>query len=130
MTKLDIVSSNNPLGSDHVSLQKSISLGRGKGSTLIMISNMPVDDPVAGPNITCNTNSGDRLSISCNGKFSSVGPSSVRDVRMLGKTDTATLCNAHTTGNIVVIAAGSKTNTPGNVNISCDNGFDVSSIVE
>lgn len=37
-----------------------------------------------------------------------VGPGSVRSVRMLGSTSTTTVCNSHTTGNIMLIAAGSK----------------------
>lgn len=36
----------------------------------------------------------------------SVGPGSVRSVRVLGSTSTATVCNAGNTGNIVLVAAG------------------------
>lgn len=35
-----------------------------------------------------------------------LGPGSMRSVRVLGSTSTATVCNAHNTGNIVVVAAG------------------------
>ncbi len=35
-----------------------------------------------------------------------VGPSSVAGVRILGSTSTATVCNSHTSGNIILVAAG------------------------
>lgn len=41
-----------------------------------------------------------------NNSLRSLGPSSVRSVRMLGSTSTATICNSHNTGNILLIAAG------------------------
>lgn len=43
--------------------------------------------------------------IRCNSAVS-VGPSSVRSVRILGSTSSATVCNAGKTGNMVVVSAG------------------------
>lgn len=49
--------------------------------------------------------SGIRMS---SGSLSQLRPSSVRDFSVLGSTATATLCNTHNTGNMVLIAAGRK----------------------
>lgn len=40
------------------------------------------------------------------GKLGSLGPSSVRSVRVLGSNSTTTVCNSHTTGKIILVAAG------------------------
>lgn len=37
-----------------------------------------------------------------------IGPSSVRDISMLGSTSSATVCNSTKTGNMIVVAAGHK----------------------
>lgn len=37
-----------------------------------------------------------------------ISPTSVRSVRILGSTSTTTVCNSHTTGNIMLIAAGNN----------------------
>lgn len=50
----------------------------------------------------------------------SFGPTSTRSVRVLGSTSTTTVCNSHTTGNIVVIAAGGNAGNP--VGIGMDMG--------
>lgn len=42
-----------------------------------------------------------------------LGVGSVRDVAMLGSTATSSICNSHTTGNIVLIGAGSNGNLRG-----------------
>lgn len=52
----------------------------------------------------------------------SVGPSSVRDVSILGNPGTTTLCNSHTNGNIVLVAAGGN-DGGSNFKVHCDNGF-------
>lgn len=54
--------------------------------------------------------------------LSSLGPSSVRDVSMLGSNTTTTICNTHTTGKIVLIRAGHTTNGRG-VSIGCEKRF-------
>lgn len=41
--------------------------------------------------------------------FRALGPSSVRDMGILGSTSSTTVCNSHTTGNIVLVAAGGNT---------------------
>lgn len=55
--------------------------------------------------------------------FNHLGPSSVRDVSMLGSTST-TVCNTHTTGNIVLIAAGH--NGTNGIRIGCSNAMSFS----
>lgn len=71
-----------------------------KGSPLVVVSNFPIGSPNSlSDNGRCSKNGG-------SGVLTSVGPGSVRSVRILGSTDSATVCNTHTNGNIVVIAAG------------------------
>lgn len=78
------------------------------GSPLVVISKFPMDG-TNGIDINCG-DSGNAAS----GVLTSVGPGSVRSVRMLGSTDSATVCNTHTNDNIVVVAAGQKgRNGPG-----------------
>lgn len=66
----------------------------------------------------------------CRSTVTNLGPTSVRDVAMLGSTTTATVCNTHTTGNIVIVAAGGNgTNGPRvafSAGLSCSPGFSVS----
>lgn len=50
-----------------------------------------------------------------------IGSGSVRSVRMLGSTTTATVCNSQNTGNIVVIAAGGKGGKKLGFSIRCRN---------
>lgn len=58
--------------------------------------------------------------------FSRVSPSRVRDVSMLGSTSTATICNMHKTGKIVLIAAGH--NGSNGTGISFSNRFNVARV--
>lgn len=51
----------------------------------------------------------------CSKRVASVGPGSVRRVSMLGSTDSATICNTGTTGNIILVAAGGKADSAGPV---------------
>lgn len=52
-------------------------------------------------------------------KFGTIGLGSITSVRILGSTSTATLCNSHNSGNIIIVAAGGN---GGNRNgISCSN---------
>lgn len=48
-----------------------------------------------------------------------LSPGAVRDIAILGSTTTSTVCNTHTTGNIVIIGAGHK--APNGVDVSCGN---------
>lgn len=75
--------SNGPNDSPGVILHNNTSVGGGLRKPLIIISNLIHS-------------------------VSSVGPSSVRSVRILGSTTSATVCNTHTGGNMVLIAAGGK----------------------
>lgn len=87
------------------------------GGPLCVISNIPVGGS--------HLNSG---SISFNDNTNSVGPRSVRSMAMLGNTSTATLCNSHTTGNIVVVAAGGPRNS-GGTSVACSNSLAFASIL-
>lgn len=55
--------------------------------------------------------------------FSSVTPTSVRSVRILGSTSSATVCNSRNTGKMVVVAAGG--NTRNGAGFSCGNCFNI-----
>lgn len=54
--------------------------------------------------------------------LSVMGPRSVRSVDMLGSTTSTTVCNTHTTNNMVIIAAGHPGNTTG-FSLGCGGGF-------
>lgn len=51
--------------------------------------------------------------------FSGLSPGDVRSVSFLGSTTSSTVCNSHTTCNMILIAAGRKGDS--GVGISCDN---------
>lgn len=54
-----------------------------------------------------------------------VGVGSVRDVSILGSTTSSTICNSHTTGNIVLVAAGNNSGRTGS-GIACGNSCTLS----
>lgn len=81
---------NRPNSAPAVHVHNFGSVGT-KGSPLVILSNSP-----------------------CNNSLGSVGPTSMRDVAMLGSTSSATLCNTHNNGNIVLVAAGDKRGNAGN----------------
>lgn len=74
----------------HVHNNGSVS---NNGRPLCVVSNVPI----------CPDTSTDRATLD---PLGSVPASSVRSVRILGSTSSATVCNSHNTGNIVVMAAG------------------------
>lgn len=78
------------------------------GRPLCIVSNIPVLGSAS--RRTCSTVN---KATGTNGhskksNVSGLGPRSVRDVDVLGKTPTTTLCNDRTTGKIVLVAAGGK----------------------
>lgn len=73
------------------------------GRPLMMMSKIPIVVGVAGSRMS----DGCKNRQSNNSTVSAVGPSSVTRVALLGNTSTTTLCNTMTTGNTVVVAAGS-----------------------
>lgn len=78
------------------------------GRPLCMVSNIPVLGDSARSASAMVNNGCSKLGHSTNSKVSGLGPSSVRDVGVLGNSSTTTLCNSRTTGNIVLVAAGGK----------------------
>lgn len=78
------------------------------GRPLCIVSNIPVLGVAARSATAIVKNRGSKIGRSSNSNISGLGPSSVRDVDVLGNTSTTTLCNSRTTGNIVLVAAGSK----------------------
>lgn len=95
-TNIAVLSADTgPNRSIRIHIHNGHSLGTA-GSPLCIISNVPVI-------ITL-----DRLD-----------PSSVRSIRILGSTSTATVCKSHNTGNIVLMAAGGKGRN--GIRISCGN---------
>lgn len=93
---------NNSTG---ISVHNDHSVDKG-GRPLCIVSNMPVlGDDGRRTSATVN-NATSTNGHSNNSNVSGLGPSSVRDVDVLGKTSTTTLCNSRTTGNIVLVAAG------------------------
>lgn len=87
---------------------------------LCVISNVPfADDKVPKAN-------GSNV-VRATGPLSAVGPSSVRSVRVLGSTSTATVCKSHNTGNIMLVAAGHNTGKGSGVDF--DTGFKVSGMI-
>lgn len=109
-------SDGNPNNSSGVRLHNTGSMAN-LGRPLVIISNIPVSGfaktdggSVSGP------------ALSVNGKLSSVGTRSVRSVSILGNTSTTTLCNSHTNGNIVLVAAGGKAGHR-NLNVAVSNSI-------
>lgn len=100
------------------------------GSPLFIMSNIPVDGggrrsaqdfakhrSCGGPGFASN-----RTRMSCKGTTKRVGRRSVRDISVLGNPGTSTLCNTHTTGKIVLVAAGDK-GKRGKLKIACDSAI-------
>lgn len=56
--------------------------------------------------------------------FHGLSPSSVRSVSVLGSTSTATICNSHTSGNVIRMIAGD--NGTNEVDVSCSFGVSFS----
>lgn len=54
--------------------------------------------------------------------LSLLGPRSVRDMSMLGSTTSTSVCNTHTTFNIMLVAAGGKGGRRG-IRVGCGGGF-------
>lgn len=84
---------NSPATKDAVHIHNNTSLGTD-GSPLVILSNIPL-----------RRNNVDKGS---KGFLDLVGPGSVRDVAVLGSTSSATVCNSHTSGKMVLVAAGGK----------------------
>lgn len=91
------INSNRTSSSPSCGVHNAASLG--KNSPLIIVSNI----------------------ISADSRLGHVGPISVTGVSMLGSTTSSTVCNSHTTFNIVLIAAGS--NDGRGLAIGCGGGF-------
>lgn len=72
----------------------------GKASPLCMMSNVPMNAGVG-----------------------FLGDGSVRSVRILGSTSTTTVCKAHTSGNIVLVAAGGKVTKGAGVDFGTSTNF-------
>lgn len=107
-TNIDIVASNKtPKTKTAVHIHKNSSVSTD-GSPLVIVSKIPI--------------SGARVG-NVNGPLSAIRPGSVRAFAVLGSTSTATVCNSHTSGNIVVVAAGGKRSK--HIGMSCDNAFSV-----
>lgn len=88
-------SSNRPKTSSSLGVHNVKSFGTD-GSPLCMVSKVPVHSNSVGA-VDSSTN----LSV-----VSAVGDSSVRGVAVVGSTTTTSLCNSHTTGNMMLVAAG------------------------
>lgn len=87
VTKMGMDSNRNvPNKAVGVIVHNGGSLARS-GSPLCIVSKFPMRSPTV---------------------TTAVGPSSTRSIRILGSTSTATVCNTHNTGNIIVVAAGGK----------------------
>lgn len=82
---------NIPNRAIHMHIQNTASLANS-GRPLCIVSKIPMRSPDV---------------------LSTVSPGSVRSVSMLGSTSTTTVCNSHTTGNMIVIAAGGKIRNSG-----------------
>lgn len=84
-TNISIVRPDNrPNKNVDVHMHNAASFGND-GSPLCMISNIPISG------------------------VGFLSPGSVRDLSVLGSTSSTTVCNSHTTGNIMLVAAGTKT---------------------
>lgn len=85
-----VTSSNRPDGTTAFRVHNAGSVG-SNGTPLFVLSNMPVSDS----------------------SFGALDPGSVRDVSMLGSTSSASVCNTHTTGNIIIVASGQNLTVSG-----------------
>lgn len=81
MGNMRIADNNNPKTAPGILVHNMAAMGNA--GPLCMISNVPMNSGVG-----------------------FLGDGSVTSVRMLGSTSTTTVCNAHTSGNIVLVAAG------------------------
>lgn len=91
----------NTVGCVHVHNVNSVGTN---GSPLVIVSNAPI-----GSNGLDNFGSKDAKDNCGNsnaGTLSALGDGSVRSVAIVGSTTTTSLCNSHTTGNILIVAAG------------------------
>lgn len=104
ITKLGMASSvTTPKTTDSIAVHNTGSLHKS-GRPLCIVSGIPRSSAKRFTRSTVNNNSF-RVTRS---PLDTLGPTSVRSVAMLGSTSTATVCNSHNTGNIVVVAAGGK----------------------
>lgn len=94
---------NNSTKTISVGMHKLASVAKG-GRPLVVLSNMPVHGNNANGDASFTRFNGSKRVHS--GNLMSVGPRSVRDLDVLGKTSTATLCNSRTTGNTMIVADG------------------------
>lgn len=117
-----IDASNTPNSSSSVHMHNRTAVGTGT-RPLCMVSNIVMRDRKR-DNSSCNLNSTlNGNSISAVSPLSAVGPTSVIDVRVLGSTSTATVCNTRNSGNIILVAAGHNgTNRTG---FACSNVFTI-----
>lgn len=95
-----------------VLMHKTNSVGTG-GSPLCVMSKFPVTG------LSRVTSSSHGVSPKARNMLGFLGPGSMRSVRMLGSTDTASVCNTHTTGNMMVVAAGHKGRKGAGIDCSC-----------
>lgn len=87
--------SNRPNSSTSLDVHNVNSFGTS-GSPLCIVSKIPIASNSVG-----SVDSSNNLST-----VSAIGASSVRGVAVVGSTTTTSLCNSHTTGNIILVAAG------------------------
>lgn len=107
-TNMDIVASNNtPKTNTAVHIHNNSSVSTS-GGPLVIVSNIPMSSNNVG---------------NVSGPLTAIRPGSVRAFAVLGSTSTATVCNSHTSGNIVVVGAGGKGSK--HMRINCDNAFSV-----
>lgn len=90
--------SDGPNSMDDVHMHNVNSVGT-KGGPLCIVSKAPIADKSLS-RFACDSTKASVLS--------SLGAGSVRSVAIVGSTTTTSLCNSHTTGNIIIVAAGDK----------------------
>lgn len=95
------------------------------GRPLCIVSNMPFNSSAGRGASAAVNKSGSDNGCSHNSNVSGLGPSSVRDVGVLGNPTTTTLCNDSTTGNIIVVAAGGNGRKHTDVDFGADAAFSV-----
>lgn len=93
-----IAASNSPVNSKAIHVHNVNSFGSSR-SPLCVVSNIPAGVTLG-----------------------ALGAGSVRDVRILGSTTSTSVCNSHTSGNIVVVAAGGNGGNDG-ITISFSTGL-------
>lgn len=111
--------SNRPKTGRDVHVHNVNSFGTS-GRPLFIVSNMPI----ASNDVKTNANT----STTCVGGtgagiVDALGPTSVRGVAIVGSTTTTSLCNSHTTGKIVLVAAGGKTMKHAGIALDTDKNF-------